>query len=220
MSTTAAAPCFAGSSSPVCRSFPPACASDARVLVLGSMPGEASLAAAQYYAHPRNAFWPIMGALFGAGPALPYPERLQRLQAAGVALWDVIAACERQGSLDSAIAPASIEANDFARLFRDCPQIRHVFFNGSAAEAAFRRHVRGRIALPALSFTRLPSTSPAHAARSFEAKLAAWQPVGAATRIEEGTEDRLRRSTLRKPLAALVGKHETVVRPAPAAHAA
>ncbi len=144
------------------------------------MPGAASLAAAQYYAHPRNAFWPIMGALFGAGPELPYPERLQRLKDAGVALWDVIAGCERRGSLDSAITPASIEANDFAGLFRDCPHIGHVFFNGTAAETVFRRHVRGRIALPALHFTRLPSTSPAHAARSFEAKLAAWQAVRAA----------------------------------------
>ena len=216
-------PCFAGSASPtpVCRSFPPACAADARVLVLGSMPGEASLAAAQYYAHPRNAFWPIMGALFGAGPELPYPARLQRLEAAGVALWDVIAACERAGSLDSAIAPASIEANDFARLFRDCRHIRHVFFNGAAAETAFRRHVRERIALPALSFTRLPSTSPAHAARNFEAKLAAWQALQVATRSDEGTEDGLRRSTLHTPAATdLCAEHKTVFRPVPAAHAA
>lgn len=191
------------------------------MLVLGSMPGEASLAAAEYYAHPRNAFWPIMGALFGAGPALPYPARLQRLEAAGVALWDVIAACERAGSLDSAITPASIEANDFARLFRDCPHIRHVFFNGAAAETAFRRHVRGRIALPALSFTRLPSTSPAHAARKLEAKLAAWQAVQVATRIDEGSLDELRRSTLHTPAApALAAGHNTIAHPVPAAHAA
>lgn len=151
------------------------------MLVLGSMPGEASLAAAEYYAHPRNAFWPIMGALFGAGPELPYPVRLQGLTTAGVALWDVIGTCVRAGSLDSAIDPASIESNDFAGLFAACPHIRHVFFNGAAAEAAFRRHVRGQIALPALHFTRLPSTSPAHAARNFDAKLAAWQAVKAAT---------------------------------------
>ncbi len=170
---------------PLVSSFAPAFRADARALVLGSMPGEASLAAAQYYAHPRNAFWPIMDALFGAGPQLPYAARLARLNAAGIALWDVIARCERSGSLDSAITPASIEPNDFVALFAACPQIRHVFFNGGAAEAAFRRHVR----LPAglteslpggqrrLRLVRLPSTSPAHAARSFEAKLAAWQVV-------------------------------------------
>ena len=168
MSTTAA---------PLVRSFAPLFRADARVLVLGSMPGTASLAAAQYYAHPRNAFWPIMGALFGAGPELPYAQRLERLASAGVALWDVIGRCERAGSLDSAIAPASIEANDFAGLFAACPGIAHVFFNGTAAETAFRRHVRGRIALPPLHFARLPSTSPAHAARGLEAKLAAWQVV-------------------------------------------
>ncbi|OYD55730.1 DNA-deoxyinosine glycosylase [Thauera propionica] len=170
---------------PRLRSFAPVARADARVLVLGSMPGAASLAAAEYYAHPRNAFWPIMGALFGAGPALPYAERLQRLNAAGIALWDVIAACERDGSLDSAIAPDSVEPNDFARLFRDCPHIAHVFFNGTAAETAFRRHVRGRIALPTLRFTRLPSTSPAHAARGFDAKLAAWQVVHEAARTAD-----------------------------------
>ena len=164
-----------------CRSFEPVFRADARVLVLGSMPGAASLAAAEYYAHPRNAFWPIMGALFGAGPELPYAARLQRLNGAGVALWDVIASCERPGSLDAAIDPASIQTNDFAALFAACPGIGHVFFNGAAAETAFRRHVRSRITLPPLQFTRLPSTSPAHAARDFDAKLAAWQAVKTAT---------------------------------------
>ena len=167
-------------------SFAPVFAADARVLVLGSMPGAASLAADEYYAHARNAFWPIMGALFDAGPELPYAERLRRLKASGVALWDVIAHCTRPGSLDSAIVPASVMPNDLPALFAACPQLQHVFFNGSAAETAFRRH------LPALtrtgvddsgvtafnlSFRRLPSTSPAHAARSFAAKLAAWQAV-------------------------------------------
>lgn len=209
MSTTAA---------PRVRSFAPMFGSDARVLVLGSMPGEASLAAGEYYAHPRNAFWPIMGALFGAGPELLYAERLQRLNAAGVALWDVIGSCVRAGSLDSAIAPASIESNDLTGLFAACPHIRHVFFNGTAAETAFRRHVRGQIALPELRFTRLPSTSPAHAARDFEAKVAAWQAVRCATLIDAGAEDRLRRSTLGTPAAtALAAEHTNVVR---ATHAA
>jgi len=158
-------------------SFPPVFRADARVLILGSMPGEASLAAAQYYAHPRNAFWPLMGRLFGAGPECPYQARLARLNAAGVALWDVIAQCRRPGSLDSAIDRDSVEVNDFASLFATCPGIDHVFFNGTAAEAAFRRHVRLPAGLRPLTFTRLPSTSPAHAARDFAAKLAAWQAV-------------------------------------------
>ncbi|HRP67163.1 MAG TPA: DNA-deoxyinosine glycosylase [Thauera sp.] len=159
------------------QSFPAVYRADARVLVLGSMPGEASLAAGEYYAHPRNAFWPIMGALFGAGVELPYAQRLERLTAAGVALWDVIARCVRAGSLDSAIAHDSIEANDFAALFATCPHIGHVFFNGAAAETAFRRHVRLAPGIQRPRLTRLPSTSPAHAARSFEAKLTAWQCV-------------------------------------------
>ena len=182
MSTTAA---------PLVRSFAPLFRADARVLVLGSMPGAASLAAAQYYAHPRNAFWPIMGALFGAGPELPYAQRLERLAAAGMALWDVIGCCERAGSLDSAIAPASVEPNDLAGLFAACPAIGHVFFNGTAAETAFRRHVRGRIALPALQFARLPSTSPAHAACGPKAKLAAWQAVKAAADQHAATQSAL-----------------------------
>lgn len=161
---------------PVC-SFAPVFRADARVLILGSMPGEASLAAAQYYAHPRNAFWTIMGALFDAGPELPYDERLARLNAAGVALWDVIARCTRSGSLDSAIARSSVEPNDFTNLFAVCPRISHVFFNGATAETAFRRHVRLPADTRPASFTRLPSTSPAHAARDVATKLAAWQAV-------------------------------------------
>ncbi|NMG33867.1 DNA-deoxyinosine glycosylase [Azoarcus sp. TTM-91] len=161
-------------------SFPPVFREDARVLVLGSMPGVASLSAGQYYAHPRNAFWPIMGTLLGAGPQLPYADRLHRLQDAGVALWDVIAHCERPGSLDSAITPASVIANDLPGLLAICSGIRHVFFNGSAAEAAFRRHVQLPAGLAPLQFMRLPSTSPAHAARSLTEKIAAWGAVAAA----------------------------------------
>ncbi len=156
------------------RCFPPIASPDARVLILGSMPGRASLAAGQYYAHPRNAFWPIMGALLGLDPALPYPERAARLAAAGVALWDVLHACTRPGSLDAAIDRDSAEHNDLAAFFAAQPGIRHVFFNGAAAAALFRRHGQ----LPAgTTGTRLPSTSPAHAGRSFADKLAAWQAV-------------------------------------------
>ena len=94
------------------QSFPPVVSRNSKVLILGSMPGEVSLKAEQYYAHPRNAFWPIMGELFGAGPSLPYQERLVALDNAGIALWDSLRACTRPGSLDSAIRDE--EANDFA----------------------------------------------------------------------------------------------------------
>ncbi|MBR0566487.1 DNA-deoxyinosine glycosylase [Azoarcus sp. L1K30] len=159
------------------RGFAPVYRKDARVLLLGSMPGQASLVAGQYYAHPRNAFWPIMGELFEAGPALPYAARLERLLHAGVALWDVIGSCQRDGSLDSAIESNSIEANDLQALFEACPCLNHVFFNGTAAENAFRRHVGLSGTSRPMHFQRLPSTSPAHAALTFSAKLAAWQAV-------------------------------------------
>lgn len=159
---------------PRLRGFAPLLGPRPRVLVLGSMPGAASLAAAEYYGHPRNAFWPIMGELFGAGPELPYPERTARLTAAGVALWDVLAACRRRGSLDSAIEPDSVEANDIAGLLAARPGIHHVFCNGTAAATLYRRHVHARLPVP-LPWTRLPSTSPAHAGRSYGDKLGAWR---------------------------------------------
>lgn len=161
---------------PRARGFPPVSSPDARVLVLGSLPGEKSLEMQQYYAQARNAFWPIMGELCGASPALPYPERLERLRAAGIALWDVLAAGERRGSLDSAIVPSSMVINDFASFFAAHPAIRFVSFNGSKAAELFLRRVLPTLPprYAALEMTRLPSTSPANATYSFERKLASW----------------------------------------------
>lgn len=159
------------------RGFPPVVAAGAHTLVLGSMPGAASLAAGEYYAHPRNAFWRIMGDLLGAAPELPYAQRLQRLGAAGLALWDVIGVCARPGSLDADIDAASVEVNDFAGFFAAQPAIRRVFFNGAAAETAFRRRVLPGLAGRPLLLCRLPSTSPAHAARGYAEKLAAWSAI-------------------------------------------
>ena len=164
------------------RSFPPLADSAARVLILGSMPGEASLHAGQYYAHPRNAFWPIMGDLFGAGTALPYAARVRRLQAAGIALWDVLAVCARSGSLDAAIDARSIIANDLVSFFARHPGISHVFFNGTTAERCFLRHVQPALETDVLELLRLPSTSPAHAAMTYAHKRAAWRAVARASR--------------------------------------
>lgn len=158
--------------------FAPVAAAPARVLILGSMPGAASLAAGQYYAHPRNAFWRIMGELAGARPDLPYEERLACLQARGIALWDVLRHCERPGSLDADITPASMIANDFAGLFAAQPDIRRVLFNGATAGLCFQRHVLPTLdaALAArLTLIRLPSTSPAHAGMAYAAKLVRWR---------------------------------------------
>lgn len=154
--------------------LPAAARADARVLVLGSMPGARSLQAGEYYAHPRNQFWPIMGALIGAWPALPHAQRLKRLADSGIALWDVMAACERAGSLDSAIRDSTVCANDFNRFFVAHPKVRAVLFNGAKAEASFRRHVPSAGAFD-MAYRRLPSTSPANAAQSGASKLAAWR---------------------------------------------
>src|SRR5262245_36271218 len=118
---------------PLVRSFPPIASKNARLLVLGSMPGEASLAAGQYYANPRNAFWPIAGELFGFDPRAPYRRLVASLRACGVAVWDVLACCERDGSLDSHIAPASMLTNDFAAFFARHRRVRDVCCNGGTA---------------------------------------------------------------------------------------
>jgi hypoxanthine-DNA glycosylase len=160
-----------------CYSFPPIEHADAKILILGSMPGAESLRQQQYYAHPRNAFWPIMAALFDLETGWDYQKQCAHLSSCRIAVWDVLKACHRPGSLDQHIEPGSMEANDFRIFLTGHPHIRHVFFNGAKAEQVFTRFV-----LPSLSSvqqaiprTRLPSTSPAHAAMNFEQKLAAWQ---------------------------------------------
>ena len=156
-------------------SFPPLAAPGARLLILGSMPGVASLQAQRYYAHPHNQFWPIMARLLGFDPGLPYAERCAALTAAGIAVWDVLQSCVRPGSLDADIDAASARSNDFATFLATQTQIRHILFNGGAAEALFRRHVLTTLPLTGISCQRLPSTSPAHAALRPDAKQAAWR---------------------------------------------
>jgi double-stranded uracil-DNA glycosylase len=159
--------------------FPPIARPDARVLILGSLPGRMSLQMQQYYAQPQNSFWRIMGALFGAGPEQPYAVRTRTLCAAGIALWDVCRAAVRPGSLDSAIDLASVVPNDFVAFFAAHPRIRLVCLNGGTAARLFDRFVVPRLpaALAGLPAVRLPSTSPAHASLRFEQKLELWQVV-------------------------------------------
>lgn len=157
-------------------SFPPVVDSRTTTLILGSMPGRMSLAEARYYAHPRNGFWHIMGKLYGAGPTVPYQQRLAILLDQGIGLWDVIAACTRSTSLDSDIDDTSIRANDFPCLFADHPAITTMLFNGSKAEQAFRRHVLPLLEPRHRKIKRqmLISTSPANARYSIEHKIALW----------------------------------------------
>ncbi|WP_459950080.1 DNA-deoxyinosine glycosylase [Denitratisoma sp. agr-D3] len=141
----------------------------AQVLILGSFPSAASLAAQRYYAHKQNQFWSILAALLAKPlPDLDYADRQTALKAAGIAVWDVFSACERQGSLDSAIRRG--EANDFASLLARAPLIRRACFNGRAA-GKFAPILAGF----GLETVVLPSTSPANAGQSFDAKLAQWR---------------------------------------------
>lgn len=162
----------------IIRSFAPIATPKARVLILGSMPGVASLQAGQYYAHPQNAFWRIMGELIGAGPEKPYEERARRLKANGIALWDVLQSCIRPGSLDSDIRDEV--PNDFAAFFAAHPRITHIGLNGGKAAASFKRHA-ARHCPPDIAVATLPSTSPAHATRSVAEKCELWRtalPIG------------------------------------------
>ncbi len=151
--------------------LPPVIGPDTRLLVLGSFPGVASLRAQRYYGHPPNQFWKILGALWSVDlMALPYEQRLDAVRAHGLGIWDVYGACEREGSLDTAIRHA--ELNDFAWLQQQCPQLRAVAHNGGESF----RHAKHMQAL-GLPVHQLPSTSPANASWSFERKLAAWGEV-------------------------------------------
>ena len=167
------------SATPAVASFAPVFRADATVLVLGSVPGEASLRAAAYYAHPRNAFWPVVAAVYRFDAAAPYGERVAALVDARVALWDVVHTCERPGSLDAAIVTASVVANDIAGLLVAAPAIDRIVLNGQTAAMLFRRHaaaaVAERLGQRRVRVVVAPSTSPAHAARTFDAKLAVWR---------------------------------------------
>lgn len=158
------------------RGFPPISRPDARTLILGSMPGRESLRQQRYYAYVRNGFWPIMTDLFRL-TGERYEDKVQQLRQSKVAVWDVLKACFRSGSLDSEIDEKSIVTNDFESFFRDHPGIDRVFFNGAKAESIYRRHVLPGLegASTALELRRLPSSSPAYAAMTIEQKREAWR---------------------------------------------
>lgn len=157
--------------------FSPVINNTVHTLILGSMPGKVSLTEVQYYAHPRNGFWHIMGDLFGAGPDIPYDDRLSILLENGIALWDVIRECTRTGSLDSDIDELSIVPNDFESLFATHSQINRIFFNGGKAEQSFNRYVcPGLIEqLKNIKCSRLTSTSPANARYTIQDKTVMWR---------------------------------------------
>jgi hypoxanthine-DNA glycosylase len=152
---------------------------NAKVLILGSMPSRKSLAVNQYYAHPQNVFWPIMGELFDFDPGHDYGERLQQLRKNHIALWDVAHQCVRPGSMDHAIDMQSVIANNFANFFKTHPHIRTIFFNGRKAEELYRRLAQPKLAMEFQQIKRhlLPSTSPANAGMSRTQKLEVWKIV-------------------------------------------
>lgn len=162
------------------QSFAPVADSNAKVLILGSMPGVASLRAGEYYAHPRNLFWRIMAALIPLQPESSYELRTQAMRQARIALWDVLHSCTRTGSLDANIDKATQIPNDFQNFFALHTGITHVFFNGATADQAYRKLVLPRLTSTHIHYQRLPSTSPAHASLSYEDKLAAWQVLRSA----------------------------------------
>ena len=149
---------------------------DCRVLVLGSMPGAMSLQEARYYAHPRNRFWPLMGALCHFDPQLDYEQRLARMRQAGIGLWDVIGQCRRRGSLDADIVRGSEVPNPLPDLIARLPQLAAIACNGATAMQAFKRHVRPALSVDVagLPVLALPSTSPANAAWSLPRLQQEW----------------------------------------------
>lgn len=170
-------------------SFPPVLGEDPRILILGSMPGERSLQQHEYYAHTANAFWRLLGEILLFDAAAPYAERIEALRRNRVALWDVIARCQRQGSADSAIDAASIRVNDLRGLLQGNPGIRTIFFNGRKAEQEFRRRLwlQRESWMEGVALVALPSSSPAYAAMNFAQKLAKWRMIRTALSPSKGS---------------------------------
>jgi len=152
--------------------FPPIAAADARILILGTLPGQKSLGAAEYYAHRQNAFWRIMSALLGVKGE--YESRCKQLTLKGIAVWDVLASSVRPGSMDADIRLDSAEQNDFAGFLAEHSGVTRIGFNGRRAEQLFRKLVIPELATPVPQLISLPSTSPAYASMSFDDKLDAW----------------------------------------------
>lgn len=147
-------------------------------LILGSAPSVASLQHQQYYGHPHNHFWRIMGDLFAAGRDIPYHKRTRILSEHGIAVWDVLQSCERSGSLDSAIEKSSMQVNDFAKLFKACPSLHTIILNGRFAEKTFHQHVEMSDELTnAIQTAYMPSTSPANAGMTYAEKLQTWREI-------------------------------------------
>ena len=159
--------------------FPPIVGCNPEILILGSMPSEASLRQEQYYAHPQNAFWHIMGGLFGFSAGASYAERAVLLKKNKIALWDVLQECERDGSLDSSIIGSSIKINNFPHLLVSHPTIQLIAFNGATAEKIFKKRVLPTLnaELESIQMIRLPSTSPAMAALTREQKMEKWSEI-------------------------------------------
>ena len=159
--------------------FPPIAGPRAKVLVLGTLPGQPSLAAGEYYAHPRNGFWRIIGDLFEVPLDLPYPDRTRRLASSGVAVWDVCEAAHRPGSLDTAIHSASVVANDFESFLEKHRELRLICFNGAKAAELYRKSVFPKLpeSLQSIRCETLPSTSPANASIPYATKLSRWSIV-------------------------------------------
>ena len=156
-------------------SFAPIEGDFARVLILGSMPGVASLTAGNYYAHPQNSFWKIMQEILGMPAATDYEDRVEALKRSNIALWDVLESCIRTGSMDAAIDMDSAKVNDIKALLQRHPSINVICFNGSTAEKVFKKRVLPSLGDFSVKYIRLPSTSPAHASMSFENKVMAWR---------------------------------------------
>ena len=169
----------------VVTSFHPLADHSAQILILGSMPGVVSLKANQYYAHPRNAFWAIMGDLYNFNANSAYENRVLSLKKYHVAVWDVLHTCVRPGSLDSAIEQGSRVCNDFRAFFQQHPNIKLIAFNGIEAEKSFKKYVLSELKLLNMRFVRLPSSSPTHT-QVLEQKIDAWRKalLSATSRIE------------------------------------
>ncbi|RFC35532.1 MAG: G/U mismatch-specific uracil-DNA glycosylase [Candidatus Nitrotoga sp. SPKER] len=158
--------------------FPPIENSNSSILILGTMPGKASLQAQQYYAHPRNVFWKIISEILGIQAVNSYETRTLSIVAARIALWDVLKSCRRESSLDSDIDHDTIMLNDFASFFKNHLHINRVCFNGAKAESLYIKRVQPFLQDTShIEYIRLPSTSPANAATSFDRKLKAWKEI-------------------------------------------